>query len=244
MTEGNKATVRQANDSLSFPKSASRKYWDKEYARHTAIPSSNRDDPSKALIAAEGQLDYKSVDVAVDVGCGNGRNAVYLADQGIDVIAIDFSTEAIERTRERIGRSSVSGSVEVLVADLTEGFPITEDSIDLVIDSYFSCHLIEESVLQNYFDEVRRVLSSNGQLYWSGLGVEDEYYQSISNSHPAENVIVDPLNDIPKKLYDSRNLEVQLPVAKVPTLTMELLFEDDVAGETYKRSIISAVFDN
>ncbi|EMA14893.1 type 11 methyltransferase [Haloarcula marismortui ATCC 33799] len=229
---------------MGFPKSASNWHWDREYARHTAIPSSGRDNPSKALIAAQSQLDYESVDVAVDIGCGNGRNAVYLAEKGINVIAIDFSTEAVARTRERIAQSSVSGSVEVLLADITHGCPITADSIDLVIDSYFSCHLIEENVLQNYFDEVRRILSPDGQLYWSGLGVEDEYYQSISNSHPAENVIVDPLNDIPKKLYDSADLDVQLPVAKVPSLTMELLFEDDVAGNSYKRSIISAVFNN
>ena len=40
-------------------------------------------------------------DVALDLGCGNGRNAVWLAQQGWKVIAIDQSTEAIAQLRRR-----------------------------------------------------------------------------------------------------------------------------------------------
>lgn len=244
MTDGEEATVDQTSEPLRFPVSASRERWDREYTQHNAIPSSDREDPSKALIAAQAQLEYESVDVAVDLGCGNGRNTVYLANQGTDVIALDFSTEAVARTKERIAQSSISGSVEVLLTDITAGLPFADDSVDLIVDSYLSCHFLEEAALENYFAEVRRVLAPNGQLYWAGLGVGDEYYQSIADSHPAANTIVDPLNDIPKKLYDARNLDVELPFGDAPTLAIELLFEDDVAEDSYQRSIVSAVFDN
>lgn len=244
MTNGEEVTVDQTSKPLQFPTSANRNRWNREYARHNAIPSSDRDNPSNALIAAQAQLDYESIDIAVDMGCGNGRNSIYLANMGIDVIALDFSTEAVSRTKERISRSSVGGSIEVMLADITAGLPLTDDSVDLVVDSYFSCHLIEEASLNNYFDEVRRILASDGKLYWAGLGVADEYYQSVANSHPAENVIVDPLNGIPKKLYDARNLDVELPFGDEPILAMELLFKDDVNKNSYQRSIVSAVFEN
>ena len=103
---------------------------------------------------------------------------------------------------------------------------------------------MEEAALENYFAEVRRALAPEGQFYWAGLGVKDEYYQSIADSHPATDVIVDPLNNVPKKLYDARNLDLELPVRDAPTLALELLFEDDVAENSYQRSIVSAVFDN
>ncbi|PGF15631.1 hypothetical protein CP556_05515 [Natrinema sp. CBA1119] len=244
MTDSDEAAADQASKPLRFPVSASRERWDREYVQYNAIPSSDRDDASKALVAAQAELDYESVDVAVDIGCGNGRNAVYLAKQGIDVIALDFSPEAVARTKERIAQSSVSDSVEVLLIDITAGLPIANDSVDLIVDSYLSCHFIEEVALENYFIEVRRALAPDGQFYWSGLGIGDEYYQSIANSHPAANVIVDPLNSIPKKLYDARNLDVELPFGGGPTLAMELIFEDEVAGDLYQRSIVSAVFDN
>ena len=243
MAEGPKTITNRVSSSSDLPTAAERKQWDQEYARHKAIPSSDRDDPSRALIAADGPLEYESIDVAVDVGCGNGRNTVYLANKGIDVLALDFSTEAVARTKERLAHSTVSGSVDVLLADATAGFPITDESADLIVDSYFSCHILEEATLDSYFTDVRRILAPDGQFYWSGLGAADEYYQSIADSHPGENIVVDPLNDIPKKLYNVRNLGVELPFGDDPTVAMELMFEDEVDADSYQRSIVSAVFD-
>ncbi|WP_424016243.1 class I SAM-dependent methyltransferase (plasmid) [Halorientalis pallida] len=244
MAEGPKTITNRVSSSSDLPTAAERKQWDQEYTRHKAIPSSDRDDPSRALIAADGPLEYESIDVAVDVGCGNGRNTVYLANKGIDVLALDFSTEAVARTKERLAHSTVSGSVDVLLADATAGLPVADQSADLIVDSYFSCHILKEATLDAYFTDVRRSLVPDGQFYWSGLGVEDEYYQSIADSHPGENMIVDPLNDIPKKLYNARNLVAELPFGDVPTVAIELLFEDEVAGNSYQRSIVSAVFNN
>jgi len=209
-----------------------------------SIPSSDRDDPSRALMIAQSQLEYTSIDVAVDIGCGNGRNAVYLANKGVDVIALDFSTEAVAQTKRRVAQSSVSGSVEVLLSDITVGIPVADNSIDLVVDSYFSCHLIGKSILNNYFSQVRRVIKSDGFFFQAEDGIRDEYYQNIIDSHPSENIIVDPINDIPKRLYDIRYLDVELPFEGSPVLATELLFEDTVSGDSYQRSIVSAVFDS
>lgn len=244
MTDTGEAAINQVNQFQRLPKSAHRKLWDREYAQYNSIPSSDRDDPSRALMAAQSQLEYTSIDVAVDIGCGNGRNAVYLANKGVDVIALDFSTEAVAQTKRRVAQSSVSGSVEVLLSDITVGIPVADNSIDLVVDSYFSCHLIGKSILNDYFSQVRRVIKSDGQLYWAGLGTRDEYYQNIIDSHPSENIIVDPINDIPKRLYDIRYLDVELPFEGSPVLATELLFEDTVSGDSYQRSIVSAVFDS
>ena len=39
----------------------------------------------------------------VDLGCGNGRDALYFASLGLSVIAIDLSDTAIQTLRERGG---------------------------------------------------------------------------------------------------------------------------------------------
>lgn len=44
---------------------------------------------------------------ALDIGCGSGINAVWLAQQGFDVVGIDFSTIAIERARARARAAGV-----------------------------------------------------------------------------------------------------------------------------------------
>ena len=226
------------------PSSASKERWNREYSDKKAIPSSDRDRPSRALLAAQSEIDLQSVDTAIDIGCGNGRNAVFLAEHGIDVCALDFSENAVRRTKERIEKSSFSGTVSIFVDDVTEGLPFVNDAVDLIVDSYLSCHFFQEPVLESYFAEIRRVLDPSGKFYWAGLGESDEYYQSILQSHPAERTIVDPLNGIPKRLYDHRMLDVQLPFGNTPELATELIFEDMVAGDSYQRSIVSAVFEN
>lgn len=43
----------------------------------------------------------------IELGCGSGTNAVWLAQQGFDVTAVDGSTLAIERARHRAELGSV-----------------------------------------------------------------------------------------------------------------------------------------
>lgn len=53
---------------------------------------------------------------AIDLGCGEGRNAVWLAEQGWDVIGIDLSSVAIERGREVAASTSID--VDLRVGDV------------------------------------------------------------------------------------------------------------------------------
>ncbi|MDX1434862.1 MAG: class I SAM-dependent methyltransferase, partial [Gammaproteobacteria bacterium] len=67
---------------------------------------------------------------ALDVACGAGRNALFLAEAGYQVDAMDISSVAIERARA----SAAERGVEVgwIVADLEEA-PIPEDTYDLIV---------------------------------------------------------------------------------------------------------------
>jgi SAM-dependent methyltransferase len=65
---------------------------------------------------------------ALDIACGTGRNALYLAEQGFDVTGVDISEVAIERAS--IETESRGLGVEFLVADLDHYVP--EGSFDLI----------------------------------------------------------------------------------------------------------------
>jgi SAM-dependent methyltransferase len=53
---------------------------------------------------------------AIDLGCGTGTNAVWLAQQGFDAVGVDFSPLAIEAARKRAAKAGVR--VQFFVADL------------------------------------------------------------------------------------------------------------------------------
>lgn len=54
---------------------------------------------------------------AIDLGCGTGSNAIYLAQRGFGVSGVDFASAAIAKARRRAASAGVS--VSFVVDDLT-----------------------------------------------------------------------------------------------------------------------------
>ena len=73
-----------------------RSRWDARY-RHGDW--ADLADPSPILRDAERWLPRGGW--ALDLACGGGRNAVWLAERGFQVLAVDLSVEGLRRTRER-----------------------------------------------------------------------------------------------------------------------------------------------
>jgi len=64
-------------------------------------------------------IDPKPGDEVLDVGCGVGIGAVYLAEQfGCRVVAVDITPRMIERARERAERHEVAERIDFRVADM------------------------------------------------------------------------------------------------------------------------------
>jgi len=75
---------------------------------------------------------------ALDLACGPGRNALYLAARGWRVTAVDGSPVAIGLLREK------NPSIDARVVDLeTGGFEAPPDSCDLVL----SCYYLQRSLI-------------------------------------------------------------------------------------------------
>jgi SAM-dependent methyltransferase len=70
---------------------------------------------------------------ALDLGCGSGRHAVWLAEHGWRVTAVDFAPEALRQARGRAAEVGVE--VDWLEADLVEYEP-REGAFDLVLVAY------------------------------------------------------------------------------------------------------------
>jgi SAM-dependent methyltransferase len=102
-------------------------FWDQKYHSSSTLWS-GRANPN--LVA-------EAVDIlpgaALDVGCGEGADAIWLAQQGWRVTAVDLSTVALERGAAHALEVSadVAQRITWLHADLTEWVPVAA-SYDLV----------------------------------------------------------------------------------------------------------------
>lgn len=73
---------------------------------------------------------------ALDLACGTGRHALFLAKLGWQVTAVDASPVAIELLRQRAAELRVS--IQTAVADLESGaFVIEPDRYDLICDFFY-----------------------------------------------------------------------------------------------------------
>lgn len=94
----------------------------------------------------------------LELGCGNGRNAIYLAGLGCQVDAVDFSQQALKWARERAQSACAVVNFQqcsIFDAEFAEG------SYDLVYDC--GCfHHVAPHRRKDYVDLVTRALKPGG----------------------------------------------------------------------------------
>jgi SAM-dependent methyltransferase len=72
---------------------------------------------------------------ALDVACGEGRNAIWLASHGWEVVGVDFSAQALKRAAQLARRAGVTDQVDFQLVDVvTDALPAA--SFDAVIVAY------------------------------------------------------------------------------------------------------------
>jgi malonyl-CoA O-methyltransferase len=98
----------------------------------------------------------------LDLGCGTGRHALWLAGQGAAVTGVDFSEGMLEEARGKPG----ADSVRFLSHDLHQPLPFEDGTFDRVVSGLVLEHLKE---LEAFFAEARRVLRPGGRAVLSAM---------------------------------------------------------------------------
>jgi SAM-dependent methyltransferase len=84
-------------------------------------------------LVASGRLSPEAFRRAIDLGCGSGANAIYLAEHGFDVTGVDFSPVALRKAQAKAAQRGVP--LRLLRGDLTR-LPTRwdEEPFDLLVD--------------------------------------------------------------------------------------------------------------
>ena len=99
-------------------------------ARYAAVENLWATRPNRFLVAEVSELEPRR---ALDLACGEGQNAIWLAGLGWDVVGVDYSDVAIAKARERAERDGID--VRFVCSDLVEYEPARE-VFDLVLVLY------------------------------------------------------------------------------------------------------------
>ena len=104
----------------------------------------------------------------LELGCGTGKNTIWLAEKAKQLMAVDFAAEMIAKAKVKVA----SENVQFMQTDITQPWPLDNNSFDLI-----TCNLILEHIvhLEPVFTEARRVLKPDGKFYISELHPFKEY---------------------------------------------------------------------
>lgn len=124
-------TVTKHEDSSTapHPADASESFWEPHYQKNirpwTGLPNA-------VLADITADLTPGSV---LDIGCGEGGDALWLAGRGWMVTAIDVSATVLERARTQAAERGLTANVTFGKYDVSQSFP--DGSFDLVSAQYF-----------------------------------------------------------------------------------------------------------
>lgn len=103
-----------------------RERWDQRYA----APGSDLDKGPNPLLVRHAPPSFPGIR-ALELACGLGHNAIWLAKHRYTVDAVDISLEALRRARAALGRQGLAG-VNFIAADL-DHFALPAYAYDLVV---------------------------------------------------------------------------------------------------------------
>ena len=156
--------------------------WDDEYAGNRKIWG---DLPSELAIV---MVDYlcesrpgKRRLRVLDIGCGYGRDEIYLSKQlNCNIKAIDSSEKAISAARNAASELNIS-NVEFVMCNFTE---LAEGEYDVVFISNLY-HSLEARERKELRDKLKNLLRLNSMLFLNALSINDT--EEYGKGAPVEN---------------------------------------------------------
>lgn len=111
-----------------------RKRWNERYA--------DEDPSEQPAVVLQEHVEELPGGRALDVATGGGRNALFLAERGYAVDAIDVSEEGLRIARERAEERGLADRIEFVRADVEE-YDLPREAYDaIVVAHYYSLNLV------------------------------------------------------------------------------------------------------
>ena len=105
----------------------------------------------------------------VELGCGTGKNTIWLAERARAVVALDFSEGMLARARERVAAAGLGDRVRFVRGDVREPWPVGDAAADVVIGNLVLEHVAD---LAPVYAEAARALRPGGRLLFCELHPE------------------------------------------------------------------------
>jgi SAM-dependent methyltransferase len=145
----------------------------------------------------------------IEMCCGKGRNAIWLATQGISMIGADFSPTAIAEAKRRATKAGVGRKVHFLRHDVTKIYDLPYGTMDFAIDCFGSTDIETPSGRKKALRNILHLLRPGGYLMIYLLSTDDEYSQELLQQYPGPDTgsYIHPVNGKYEKAFSEREIK-------------------------------------
>jgi len=175
-----------------------REVWNEAYSNDGSFFG---EEPSTFALLSCQYFKERGMNKVLELGCGQGRDALFFASQGIAVKALDYSSVAIDVARTKAKERALP--VDATVHDVRRPLPFGNDEFDAVYSHMFFSMLFTWSELKFIFQELRRVLKGKGLNFFSVRNNNDRFYRE---GKAADDGIYD-VNGFQIRFFDRHDVE-------------------------------------
>jgi SAM-dependent methyltransferase len=187
-------------------------YFDERYRCPDDIPW-NMEAPPEPLVEL---VDSGKVHPckAVDLGCGAGNYAIYLAGRGFEVTGIDFSPAAIRIAKENAEKKDVKCNFSV--ADVINELDKVNQTWDFAYDWGLLHHIFPEQ-RRKYIENVHRILNPKGKYLSVCLSEKDTSFDGSTKYRKTTlgSVLYFSCEDELRKLFETHFVIIDLRTVEI-----------------------------
>jgi SAM-dependent methyltransferase len=176
MTDDDVSHMR-TTDVMPRPVPHQREFWDRWHRDHDhASHRQHAKEVRAEFQSALGDVGSKRV---LEIGCGQGRDAIAFAQAGLSVVALDHSSVAIERAKTSYNnlRRSMPDPEAIRVSwlqrDYGEHGVFLDDKPFDAVFSHLSLHYFDDKTTRRLFEDIRLALRPGGLLFFTARSRDD-----------------------------------------------------------------------
>lgn len=133
-------------------------------------------EPSEPAIYAAGCFGSRGARRVLELGAGQGRDTLFLAGQGFEMVALDFVGEPLARLTAKAARAGLS--IANVQHDVRDSLPFAAAEFDAVYAHMLFCMALTTEEIHSLVKETRRVLRPGGIFIYTVRHTGDAHYRA------------------------------------------------------------------
>jgi SAM-dependent methyltransferase len=156
-------------------KTEQKAHWEEVFSREKAFFG---EEPSDFAQKSLELFPREGVHEVLELGCGQGRDTLFFARNGLKMTALDYAETAVEALEKRTGAAGLASSIVVRAHDVRKPLPFPDASFDACYSHMLLCMELSTAEIAFILGEIRRVLRPGGVALYSVRNNFDKHYQT------------------------------------------------------------------